>query len=396
MGSMIVLGIGRLEIDWGKNNFFSNHSSLFQPADLAEAPYYYANDVVETKPAYVRKLCDIVPRLDLLGYSVEQCRQKYNTTVQEHPDYHKPDEIPFEVFALAVAKANVDHVMTSEQYAEADFDEGELAAMLLANPEFRKTLGDKADVGKDIGLFFENLDAYIVLRLLAENPRNLDRDVVWGFDDIVEGGYVSEDRVYEPLAESSKFLIVTEGSSDADILRKSLARLFPGVGDFFNFVDVQDNYPFTGTGNLANFCLGLSAIKVLNKVIFIFDNDTAGREACLKAIAVNPPSNIKCLLLPDQDNFRQFDTVGPSGSGQSDINGKAAAIECYLDLSFGRASKPIVRWTAYNKKLNSYQGELIDKEAFTKEFHSSYTRTSYNLAGLKAVWDLIFEKCKAS
>ncbi len=29
MGSFITLGVGKLEIDWGKNNLFKNHSKLF-------------------------------------------------------------------------------------------------------------------------------------------------------------------------------------------------------------------------------------------------------------------------------------------------------------------------------------------------------------------------------
>ncbi len=30
MGSMITLGIGKMELEWGKNNMFNNHSCLFQ------------------------------------------------------------------------------------------------------------------------------------------------------------------------------------------------------------------------------------------------------------------------------------------------------------------------------------------------------------------------------
>ena len=37
MGSMITLRLGRLEVDWGKNNFFTNHSPLFRATDLQEA-----------------------------------------------------------------------------------------------------------------------------------------------------------------------------------------------------------------------------------------------------------------------------------------------------------------------------------------------------------------------
>lgn len=43
MGSMIHLSVGRLEIDWGKNSGFCNHSPLFQIRDLAQVPYYYVD-----------------------------------------------------------------------------------------------------------------------------------------------------------------------------------------------------------------------------------------------------------------------------------------------------------------------------------------------------------------
>jgi hypothetical protein len=33
MGSMISLAVGRLEVDWGKNNGFVDHSALFQVDD---------------------------------------------------------------------------------------------------------------------------------------------------------------------------------------------------------------------------------------------------------------------------------------------------------------------------------------------------------------------------
>lgn len=41
MGSMISLGVGRMEIDWGKNNVFRNHSSLFKTEDIKSIPYWH-------------------------------------------------------------------------------------------------------------------------------------------------------------------------------------------------------------------------------------------------------------------------------------------------------------------------------------------------------------------
>ena len=43
MGSMIYLAVGRLEIDWGKNSGFADHTPLFQTTDLAKVPYYYVD-----------------------------------------------------------------------------------------------------------------------------------------------------------------------------------------------------------------------------------------------------------------------------------------------------------------------------------------------------------------
>ncbi len=47
MGSMISLAVGRLEVDWEKNNGFVDHSPLFQAGDVAQIPYYYAGKEIE-------------------------------------------------------------------------------------------------------------------------------------------------------------------------------------------------------------------------------------------------------------------------------------------------------------------------------------------------------------
>ncbi len=51
MGTMISLGIGKLEIDWGKNDVFETFCDLFQPDDWKDIKYYYADNVMEIKKA---------------------------------------------------------------------------------------------------------------------------------------------------------------------------------------------------------------------------------------------------------------------------------------------------------------------------------------------------------
>lgn len=92
MGSMIHLAVGRLEIDWGKNQGVSDHSALFQgERDVADVPYYYAGDeeeedfeghmkrkvIIEFKEGLSKPLPLVVDRLNLLGHTYEQCEKEF-------------------------------------------------------------------------------------------------------------------------------------------------------------------------------------------------------------------------------------------------------------------------------------------------------------------------------
>jgi hypothetical protein len=389
---MITLRLGRLEVDWGKNSFFHNHSALFSRDDLAVAEYFYADNQIVEQPAFVRKLRRIVGRLELLGYSLEGCRKAYVTALSHVPDYYPKVTIDFEVFREALCAADLDRVRNDE-YAD-DFDLGELAHYILRDPEFNRVAGALSSaVTRDDGTFFENLDTYVILRLLAENPTNLDRDLVWGIHDVVEEGYAQNGDVYEPLPDESKFLIVTEGSSDSAILKRALPIVAPDVADFFDFLDVKDNYPFTGTGGLVNFCKGLAAMKVQNKVLIILDNDAAGTAAFQELQGLKLARNMRIMKLPYLDELSRFTTLGPSGSSTEDVNGRAVAIECFLDFSFGPEESPTIRWTSYNKQIRAYQGELSSKEKYTKRFFESVNKGGYNLDKLNLLWKQILQAC---
>ena len=248
---------------------------------------------------------------------------------------------------------------------------------------------------RDDGTFFENLDPHLILRLLGENPSNLERDLVWGIHDVVAGGWVENDEVFEPLADESKFLIVTEGSSDSNILKTALPLVAPDVADFFNFVDMKDNYPFAGTGNLVNFCKGLAAINAQNKIVVILDNDTAGQEALRSLQSLKLPRNMRTVSLPYLHAFSRFPTLGPSGEAIEDVNGRAVAIECFLDLAFGPRKSRAIRWTGFNPRRQAYQGELVAKECYAAAFFENFTAADYDLSKLRLLWEHILQACVA-
>jgi hypothetical protein len=83
----------------------------------------------------------------------------------------------------------------------------------------------------------------------------------------------------------------------------------------------------------------------------------------------------------------------------TDINRRAAAIECYLDLSVDNHDGAKIVWTNYKKELEVYQGALEHKEFYVKEFLKQTAETiangSYDASKLEAVLDLIAAECTA-
>jgi hypothetical protein len=403
MGSMIHLAIGRLEIDWGKNSGFTDHSPLFQVTDLAQVPYYYVEGegetyidstgeerlklYVELKEGMSKPLGQVVDRIALLGHTVAHCEREFEY-LSALNDF---DTSKFRFDELKEALSTIDVNAISADYGEMGEDFGKFfrrqlfdrlgLAGLSANPAYVKY--EAADA-------MENLTSYTILHLLALNPKARDLPVTWQFADIEDGGWAKRHEFVRPLDQSNRFLIVTEGSSDAKIIQQAFKILKPHVVDFFDFVDMEEGYPFAGTGNLFRFLQGLISISIQNNVIIVYDNDAEGVANFDRSRALNVPDNMKIVRLPDSSNFINFETIGPNGRHPADINGRAAAIECYLD--FG--GQPLVRWNNYNTKTETYQGELIDKTSYMRTFLDQRARVDgYDYSRIEAVLDMIIENC---
>jgi len=391
MGSMIHLAVGSLEVDWGKNSGFQDHSALFQgEEDVAPVPYYYAGDeggidfeggstyvpIIEMKEGLSKPLPLVIDRLNLLGHTFDQCEQEFAFLAGLNG--FDAEEFTFE--ALREALATVDVSSLSLDYGEGGEDFGKFFRRELAPRLGLETRSGRESEG------MENLSAYTVLHLLARNPAAASLPITWAFNDIETGGYARRDSFVRGLDPYARFLIVTEGSSDANILRHALKLLRPHIADFFDFVDMEEGYPFSGTGNVFRFVQGLISIAVQNKVLVLFDNDVEGLFNYDRCAALNVPSNMRILRLPDLPAFASFNTMGPEGEGLGDINGRAAAIECYLDIG----DEARVRWTSYNPKPEAYQGELEGKTRYARAFLNQRSREEeYDYTKLEQVLEVL-------
>ena len=141
-----------------------------------------------------------------------------------------------------------------------------------------------------------------------------------------------------------------------------------------------------------NFTKGLISISVQNNVVILYDNDAEGVFSFNRTVKLNVPDNMRILKLPDLPVFQDFDTIGPAGTHRADINGRAAAIECYLDTGPGA----VVRWKNHHKELDVYHGELVRKGDVMKAFKAqARVNADYDFSRIAAVVDMIISECTA-
>lgn len=389
MGSMIELYVGELSIDWGKNTSFFDHRPLFRPDALKKWKYNYIDDdgspIVESKPALVTTLAEARHRLELLGISRNIAEQSVQAAINSQPRLDRGNQLQVASVLTALSELDLTHPAPGTGYEGLQF--GDLARAVAPKIIRRRSSSWDYFVKRVI----DSLHPWCVLRILADVPTNASVPVVWGFADVAEG-WVEPRYFVEPLSRDHRFLIVTEGSSDAAVVKRSLSLLRGKTADFFEFIDMNQGYPFTGTGNMKNFLKGLASIGFSRKLIAIFDNDVEGVETYHACKAFPLPSSTRLMLLPDRVEFKCFPTVGPGGEHKSDINGCAASIECYLDLRHTRTPAR-VRWTNYRPGLDRWQGVIEGKDEHVREFLKKKDYNDYDFSGLEDLLGRLFNEC---
>lgn len=411
MGTEISLDIGGMSISWAKNDRGIDHGFLFQPSDRkrlrsqlvdyeeaeVDEPY-----VAEMEIGFTRPLRAVLPRLELLGYTMAAAEDDYAKMAEACREMESEttlDLMPFEEFSAflnTVAIADLDDTFVSsldETTIRGRFKDENLKARI---PYYSQYNRDAYSERSYFGSLVRFLHPYTLLRLLAENPANLALGLDWQYGPLVSNGWAKESE-FEPNARRTQtYLIATEGSSDTHILDRAFQLLRPEIADFFRFIDVKERHPFSGTGSLVKFAEGLAKIDVHNRTVFLLDNDAEGVSAFRKIDTMVLPMNMRTLTLPALDAFKYFPTIGPEGEGTSDINGRAAAIECYLDLGAAGLPRPLVRWTNFKEDVALYQGALEQKDSYCRAFFDRAGRGDpYDTSKLSALLGAIVDACTA-
>jgi hypothetical protein len=252
-------------------------------------------------------------------------------------------------------------------------------------------------------------DVRLLIRLACELVES-DTRVVQDITELVNAGYYGDD---EPVCanavhaltgghpENAPQIILTEGSSDGAILKAALSLLYPHLVGYYSFLDFDSSRSPGGAAHLVSVVKAFAGAGITNRVIALFDNDTAARDAMRALNSIVIPSNIAIRRYPPLDMLRSYPTLGPSGLSSLDVNGLAASIELYLGedvLQDGAGTLSPVQWKGFNDALRQYQGEVGSKGRLHDRYNHKVARCradrlelrSSDWSGLDAILRMIF------
>jgi len=193
-------------------------------------------------------------------------------------------------------------------------------------------------------------------------------DFVAADDALAEGARYS---VLRAAREFDPILVLTEGRTDAKIISESFNRIHPQIGHMFSYMDHATFKVPGGTSALVALARSLAGAKISNRIIFLFDNDTAGHEGYEQFHKVNCPKHYQGLILPYLKSAEAYPTIGPTGDAPANVNGSACGIELYCGPQALRGDDGKtcpVQWKGYMEGMKRYQGEPLDKDGITKRF----------------------------
>jgi hypothetical protein len=380
------------------------------------------DDDFEDLVQYATSVNNACQRLDVMGFTLERSRREYECIRNEElRDLRELIEERSASGADAgaddydVCKANELTLLTFENYVGSfkdvlrhrlrsyELESDQLAAL----DEISKyILQGSHDEWFHFGFFCHDVRCFLRMALsLAPTEAEVVQDV----SALVSGGYytptqpICDDAIHslvERYPENAPRILLTEGVSDADILKTALSVLFPHLQGYFTFFDFHGARAGGGASQLIGVVKAFAAAGVANRVVAVLDNDTAGREARRALRDVSLPENLAIVHYPVREWMKRYPTLGPSGNVLLDVNGTAASIELYLGRDVLEQDGQLcpVQWAGYSQSLNAYQGELLDKTRAVERWRVKAARcladtsqmVDADWADLRAVWEQIF------
>jgi hypothetical protein len=216
--------------------------------------------------------------------------------------------------------------------------------------------------------------------------------VEYNLTDIIESGWVSE--CPSNLVSTEKIIVLTEGKTDTEFLLVGLNKFFPHLEGYYHFMDFENSRYEANASRLVHSIKSFVGSGIKNRIIAIFDNDTAALKEIKNLNKVKLPGNIKVLQYPDIEIAKNYPTFGPTGIQKMDVNGLAGSIEMYLgqDCLMQEDSFTPIQWTGFMESIGKYQGVILNKDSIQKQFRKKvkeFDNVTLNIENWKELISII-------
>lgn len=225
---------------------------------------------------------------------------------------------------------------------------------------------------------------------------NNDIEIVYDLTFIIESGWIPKNP--EKKIDIQKIIVLTEGKTDTEFIKKGINLFYPYLNSRYHFMDFENSNYESNASRLVQTVKAFVGSGIKNKIIALFDNDTAGIKEIKNLERTKLPENIKIFKYPYNNLATNYPTLGPTGLTKMNVNNLGCSIEMYLgkkSLSSGTEFSPL-QWKGYDDKLKQYQGEVRDKKKVQKNFRYFYNNkvitnenAEFELPELKNIIDLI-------
>lgn len=264
-------------------------------------------------------------------------------------------------------------------------------ALLLSNdkydyekkyyPHFEKVCSETQTIAEKIilkslpfgddffGLEYDNINPWNIFRVILE-AFEPETTIKLDYTNLFVGGWCDEFPTPEDYV-TEKTIILTEGKYDAEVISKSMGILYPYMVKFYSFIDFA-GYKVQGSTNfLTHYFKAFVASGIQNRVIALYDNDSAGLSELVDLEKVNIPDNFRAIHLPNVELAEDYPTLGPNGKENMNINGKACSIEMFLgqDVLEEAGEFVPIHWRGFVEKTQTYQGEVMRKSRIQEKFN---------------------------
>jgi hypothetical protein len=399
MSSYAYLYVDNNEIFNWRNDLDHSMMSLFSKGDIVEASGSEAIEIVKSRGLnsydgyeddgdnfsimlFSRNAKELKDRLKILGYSEETFRTFLQEVGSCETSSLQPTDIQLNEYRASraqEAQSLIDTYIAERELTEdntkklLEFLEYDSGFALYYN---LKGVDDTANITLDISEFaYEG----------------------WYDDSMLEINQVTENI----QRSSSSPIILTEGVFDRKVLKESIELLYPHLANYIKFLDT-DFKTEGGAGALVKTLKSFAAAGISNRIIAVFDNDTAAYDALSGLRNFSLPKNYRVMHYPDIELGTDYPTLGPQGNVEMNVNKLAGAIELYLGrdaLTNEEGGYRPVQWTGYVSKLSKYQGELLNKSKIQDKFldklkiakRDSSKISGQDWSGIRAIIDAIVD-----